>query len=231
MTELDKLYPQAVKDQCTAAIKTLEQDSLDIEKVQKHLQDFMIDDELVSESYHALKLQISDYLSVISAMITANDMDIADMQTLSASVGTQNLIGSVILPARDEAQKEMNICREESARYREYANDEPWWSFLKDIYSDLADFYSMLAWFAEQRYEEWKEKAELYDHINDTTKNLLTQSTGLRAVASQGIAAITKSFQNGVYIVDMNAPWRTGLSEINDKLLEQTKANYMKENE
>ena len=104
----DSLYPEAIKAQCDAAIKALEQDNLDIETVQKHLQDFIIDDELVSEAYSALKLQISDYLTVTSAMISANDLDIADMQTLKNSVGKDELIGSVILPARDEAQKEMN---------------------------------------------------------------------------------------------------------------------------
>ena len=227
----DKLYPDAIKAQCDEAIGILEQNNLTIENLQKRLQDFVIDDELVSQAYSALKLQISDYFTLTSAMMAANDLDIEDMNTLKEAVGNEILRGDVIITNKETAYEEMIEYEELASEYYAKAAAIFLVESIRNLYFSRAAYYSTLAECAKIRYMIWVAKEEKFDRINASTQGLFSQSEGLRNVAGQGIADIEKSFQNGKYVIDMNAPWRAALSAENGKLLEQTKADFMKENE
>lgn len=231
MNASDKLYPFDIKSQCDSAIAILTQDNADIGNVRKNLENFITDDELVSKTYSTLKLQISDYLSVLSAMTAANDMDIADLQTLKASVGSEELLGEVILSCKEAAKNEENQYKRMADMYYKKAGREPWGSPAGPLYTSYAFYYEGRAFLAKSRYDRWVAKEHKFDKINFTTKKLFTHSQTFRKAAKDGLAAVKKAFQNGKYIIDENAEWRTAIYAENNRRIEQIKSGFMTENE
>lgn len=227
----DKLYAENLKAQCDSALKILEKDNSEIEQVQGDLRNFIMDDDLVSEAYSTLKSQINDYLTLTSAMIAANDMDIGELYTLKAAVGSEDLIGEEIITNMNQARTEENSYNSTAEYYRNLALNEPWWYILETGYEEMANHYYRRAGFARLRYNSWKKKAEKFDEINISTKSLFTQSKGMRDVASKGLASVTNAYQDGKYVIDWNAEWRTGLSLENNKIIQQLKSEFMKEDE
>ena len=231
MNVSDKLYPADIKSQCDSATAILTQDNADIGNVRKNLENFITDDELVSKTYSTLKLQISDYLSILSAMTAANDMDIADLQTLKASVGSEELLGEVILSSKEAARDEKNYFEDEVSKYCQKAESEAWWSVERAWYQDLANLNAVRALLAKRRYDRWVEKEHKFDNINFTTKKLFTHSQTFRKAAQDGLAAVTKAFQDGKYIIDVNAEWRTAVYAENNRRIEEIKSGFMTEKE
>ena len=227
----DKLYAENLKAQCDSALKILEKDNSEIEQVQGDLRNFIMDDDLVSEAYRTLKSQINDYLSLTSAMIAANDMDIGELYTLKAAVGSEDLIGEEIITNMNQARTEENSYNSTAEYYRNLAINEPWWYILETGYEEMANHYYRRAGFAQLRYNSWKKKAEKFDEINTSTKTLFTQSKGMRDVVSKGLVSVANAYQDGTYVIDWNAEWRTGLSLENNKIIQQLKSEFMKEDE
>lgn len=58
----------------------------------------------------------------------------------------------------------------------------------------------------------WQEKEDRYDEIEGTTSGLFLATTAMRAAAEAGLCAINNAFQNGAYVSDRNAAWRTELA-------------------
>lgn len=208
MTEKSLLLPGDMRAQCDSAIKILERNNESIGKIQNKLQDFIEDDELVSEAYSTLKKQISDYLAVTSAMISANDMDIADLQALKEAIGEDELRGDLILKYKNEACQEMNSFHNSAAAYHAKAASESWWSIERSWYLNIAAYYEARAAISGMKYEKWLAKQQKYEEIDSATQGLFIQSGSLREEAKKGLESITKAFQSGQYIIDKEAEWR-----------------------
>ncbi|MBD5498187.1 MAG: hypothetical protein HDR11_10555, partial [Lachnospiraceae bacterium] len=91
MTEYSLVLPDAMKKQCDAAVDILEKDIQTFDSVAKSLQAFIADDEFAGKAYSTLKNQIKDYLSVISALKAANEMDIEEIRALKPAMGIEEL--------------------------------------------------------------------------------------------------------------------------------------------
>lgn len=221
----DGLVPQIFKAQCDSAIQTLEQDNENIQILQKHLKNFIEDDELVSEAYDALKRQISDYLTVTSAMITANECDIEDLQTLKGAVGDEELDGYAILTGKNDAWSDMDVFSSKADSYRRQAENIVGLASTKVWYDEVAVFYEALAGIAERKYERYSELEQRYDEMEAATRNLFSRSSSLRNFAKQGIASIRGAFQDGTYHMDMSASWR---SELDLEFEKNVLINYLR---
>lgn len=204
MNENSYLNPTKMKEQCDSAIQKLENDNEAIRVAENSLNTFLNDSEIKSEAFDALKFQMSDYITVLQAMRTANNSDIADFATLKSAVGDEVLIGSNIL--------EQKAADEDTAQYYEREAKKAFWSWESWYYNWKADKYWNMAEIDQRLYLMWQEKEDRYDEIEGTTSGLFLATTAMRAAAEVGLCAINNAFQNGAYVSDRNAAWRTELA-------------------
>lgn len=231
MYKFDMLIPERIKEQCNSAIRTLKKDTEDIRKIQSSLQSFISDDELISTAYTALKMQLSDYLSVLSVMILANDMDIADFEQLKAAVGNEKLDGTAIKNNMSDAQRDRDYHNAASAEYRSMAYYSSWLVIgaMIDWYNDMANYHSACAGFASAKYNLWRAKEEKFDEINEITGKLFTSSSVIRDSARKGLESVRGAFQRGAYIIDMDAEWRNELSSAKNEIIKKVTEQFVTE--
>ncbi len=211
MTENDYLNPNDVKAQCDAAIMRLECDNEALNTMENSLEVFINDEEIKSVAYDALKQQISDYKTLLQAMQDANYSDISDFAMLKASVGDEELDGVNIL-AQKQAAWDAKISDESAAQGYERASWTAEWPWVSWYYGWMADRYYQMAEIDLQLYNAWQAKADTFDEIEASTRNLFRSSVQLRRIAQNGLQSITGAFSNGAYVPDMNAIWRTDLT-------------------
>lgn len=211
MNENSYLNPTKMKEQCDSAIQKLENDNEAIRVAENSLNTFLNDSEIKSEAFDALKFQMSDYITVLQAMRTANNSDIADFATLKSAVGDEVLIGSNILEQKAAALRQ-KAADEDTAQYYEREAKKAFWSWESWYYNWKADKYWNMAEIDQRLYLMWQEKEDRYDEIEGTTSGLFLATTAMRAAAEAGLCAINNAFQNGAYVSDRNAAWRTELA-------------------
>ena len=87
MKENDYLNPDNLRGQCDAAVMKLLKDNAATYAVEKNLDTFIGNGQIISTAFQALKQQISDYKTVLQAMRTANQSDIDDFMLLKLRLG------------------------------------------------------------------------------------------------------------------------------------------------
>ena len=230
MTIDDKLIPQTMKEQCDSAIRILEEDNRNIKIAQKCLEQFIVDDELMSEAYSMLKMQIADYLTLTLAMISANDLDIADLRKLKDAVGEEELHGDVIAAYKNSAITDMNTFSDKAVTYARQAGSMPAMSPMQTWYKEAALFYETRGILAGKKYDSYLQMEQKFDEIEAATRNLFTQSRALRYVVKQGMEYVNGAFRDGVYHIDVDAPWREELAMEKDSIIQGIKATFMTTN-
>lgn len=212
MNENSYLNPTTLTQQCETAISKLNRDNDAIHVVEGSLSDFVGDSEIKSEAFDALKVQITDYKTVLQAMRSSNDADIADFNTLKGKVGDEVLDGSTILSQKKSAADAKESDENSAQEYDGKADDTifPWMNLY---YSYKASDYRNMAEIDQNLYDKWKAKEEKYDQIESETSGLFASSTDTRAVAKSALASITGAFKDGSYSPDMNADWRKALEK------------------
>lgn len=212
MNENSYLNPTQMKEQCDSAIRKLENDNEAIRVAENSLNTFLNDSEIKSEAFDALKLQMSDYITVLQAMRTANNSDIADFTTLKSSVGDELLIGGIILEQKAAALRQ-KAADEETAQEYEREAKKASWPWESWYYNWKADKYWNMAEIDQRLYLMWQAKEDRYDEIEGITSGLFLATTAMRAAAETGLGAINNAFQNGAYVSNRNAAWRTELAK------------------
>ena len=230
MTIDDNLIPQTMKEQCDSALRILEQDNRNIKTVQKRLEEFVMNDELDSEAFCALKQQVSDYLTLSSGMISANDLDIADLYRLKEAVGEEELLGDAIQNYESNALSDMSTYMNQASVYVRKASLVPAMSPLHTWYQELALYYETRGILAERKYNQYQEMKQRYDEIEALTRDLFTRSENLRYTVKQGLEQIGNAFQNGTYHIDTGAAWRAGLASERNRLVESIKEKFLRTN-
>ena len=211
MNENSYLNPTKIKEECDSAIQKLENDNEAIRVAENSLNTFLNDSEIKSEAFDALKFQMSDYITVLQAMRTANNSDIADFTILKSSVGDEVLIGGNILKQKAAALRQKAADEETAQEYEREAN-KAFWPWESRYYSWKANQYWNMAEIDQRLYLMWQEKEDRYDEIEGTTSGLFLATNAMRAAAEAGLCAINNAFQNGAYVSDRNAAWRTELA-------------------
>lgn len=211
MNENSYLNPTKIKEECDSAIQKLENDNEAIRVAENSLNTFLNDSEIKSEAFDALKFQMSDYITVLQAMRTANNSDIADFTILKSSVGDEVLIGGNILKQKAAALRQKAADEETAQEYEREAN-KAFWPWESRYYSWKANQYWNMAEIDQRLYLMWQEKEDRYDEIEGTTSGLFLETNAMRAAAEAGLCAINNAFQNGAYVSNRNAAWRTELA-------------------
>ena len=114
----DHLSPADIKRQCMRASSRIEEDQRVLEIIGKSIDSFAGDLEIKSESFEALKQQLSDYHIIIEAMQIANATDMADFKVLGGGVGDEILDGETIFAQMENSlkMKESYLASEEIYR-------------------------------------------------------------------------------------------------------------------
>lgn len=206
------LNPTTMKEQCDNAIRKLEKDNEAIRVSESKLNEFLNDTEIESEAFRALRQQMSDYITVLQAMRTANHADIADFNTLKSAVGDEVLWGENILRQKEAALRQKEADEDTAERYEKEAKNA-FWIWEKWYYGWKADEYWDMAEIDWQLYLLWKDKEERYDAIESATCGLFTTAVSMRSAIEAGLSAIGSAFQNGAYVTDSTASWRADLAK------------------
>lgn len=213
MNENSYLSPADIKNQCDAAIRNLEQNNQATQLTGWNLDLFIGDSQLESEAFATLKQQMEDYKTVLQTIRMANQCDIEDFQFLKMVVGNQELDGNVILEQKDIAMSAKKSDEEKVEKYRKKANSTNS-ATLRLNYSMKVAHYRVMAEIDQRLYDAWQEKQNMYDGIEGLTARLFERSAAMRATVENALTSIRGAFQNGVYVPDMNASWRSEVYDI-----------------
>lgn len=207
------LDPDAIKSQSDSAIQALESSIDQLQKIESSMEEFIGADEIKSEKFDGMKQQISDYRMIIRAIITANESEIADHNTLKSAVGTEVLDGNVIEEGKELSKSSYEDNSEQAANYTTKALHNTLNSVLHIYYSWKAFSYWNLAENAQNAYDAWCEKEEAYYAIQTSTKGLFTSSEALRTAAGSGLSELAGAFRDGTFMPDLMAPWRQKMAD------------------
>lgn len=185
----------------------MEEDQKVLGIIERGIDAFSGDPEIRSESFEALKRQLSDYHIIIEAMQIANNADMADYNKLSVSVGNEVLDGETIFAQMENALRMKESYLAGEAIYRRKMKTEEN-VFFYTYYYWKAGQYESLADNSQRLYEKWREKTERFDEIAAVTGGLFADSEGIGVLIRKGQSEIRDGFQHGAYVPDGDSEWR-----------------------
>jgi len=214
------LIPSAVKSQCAIAIGRLQSDNEALGTTDGSLDTFINDSEIKSSSFDTMKQQISDYKLIADSIRCANESDIVDFETLQGAVGDEVLRGVDILTNKQNAENSRirNEGTVQNYLAKATATNIP---FVTEFYYFQILRYQELANADQRIYEKWQAKEDAYDQIESTTSALFDASVGMRSAVTAGISDIVGAFQNGVYVPNAGAVWRTTIAAEHKKIVDK----------
>ena len=207
MNENSYLDPEAIKKSCTGASKKLKSNNDEILAAETAVKDFLNNSELQGQAFENVRIQMEDYSMILRTMRAANCSDISDFNTLSGSVGDEELDGAKILEQQREALRQKENYENAAEEYRQLARNEDT-LYLKYHYSQCEQQNLDLALVQGLLYEAWKKKEERYDAIDNATAKLFTTVGSMRSIAREGLEYMKKAYKNGNYDTSVRDSWR-----------------------
>ena len=207
MNENSYLDPEAIKNSCTGASKKLKSNNDEILAAETAVKDFLNNSELQGQAFENVRIQMEDYSMILRTMRAANCSDISDFNTLSGSVGDEELDGAKILEQQREALRQKESYEDAAEEYRQLARNEDT-LYLKYYYSQCEQKNLDLALVQGLLYEAWKKKEEKYDAIDNATAKLFTTVGSMRSIAREGLEYMKKAYKNGNYDTSVRDSWR-----------------------
>jgi hypothetical protein len=211
--ETDKyLDPSITRAMCDDAIEKLELDNSNLSVANKSVTDFCDEASLQSKSFDALKQQMSNYETIISAITTANEYDISDFTTLKNNVGYEILDGHKISEKMSQATASRNA-NATKANARLASCESEGNLLLKQWYKWSYDFYVWQAGRDQKVYDTWAAKSAAYDRIEGITNGLFFAGTPIRKNAVTGLEFLGTTFSQGAYTAADASSWQNSLQE------------------
>ena len=207
MNENSYLDPEAIKKSCTGASKKLKSNNDEILAAETAVKDFLNNSELQGQAFENVRIQMEDYSMILRTMRAANCSDISDFNTLSGSVGDEELDGAKILEQQREALRQKENYENAAEEYRQLARNEDT-LYLKYYYSQCEQKNLDLALGQGLLYEAWKKKEEKYDAIDNATAKLFTTVGSMRSIAREGLEYMKNAYRNGNYDTSVRDSWR-----------------------
>lgn len=217
MQRSDYLNPSDLKDQCTRAKKRMEEDEKALGIVIQCIDSFARNREIESESFAALKQQLSDYRIIIEGMQAADRTDASDYESLGSLAGGEVLDGENIFRQMENAlnMKESYLSSEAHWQRKTAMAEDP---LLSLYYHRKAGQYERLAENSQKLYEKWLEKSEKFDETAAATAHLFAGSENIGLWIQNGLSEVAGAFQNGVYMPVMGSEWRRQLMDAGVRL-------------
>mgnify|MGYP000767332466 CR=1 FL=1 len=207
MNENSYLDPAAIRESCAGAGRQLKRNNDGILAVETAVRDFLNNSELQGQAFDNLRMQMEDYLMILRTMRAANCSDISDFNTLSGSVGDEELDGAKILEQQREALRQKENYENAAEEYRQLARNEDT-LYLKYHYSQCEQQNLDLALVQGLLYEAWKKKEEKFDAIDNATAKLFTTVGSMRSIAREGLEYMKNAYRNGNYDTSVRDSWR-----------------------
>ncbi|MCR4995833.1 MAG: hypothetical protein K6A61_00895 [Butyrivibrio sp.] len=159
--------------------------------------------------------QCEAIVTLIGAIITANDCDIMDNKTLKSFL-TEGLVldGREILTKKREAaeneQRELDEADECESRSHGVSEEEKdYWRGEYSYHKQLADGYRI-------EKELWESRERKFDEINNATANLFENSKSYRDAANKGIEYLSTNFVEKTGTFELNDSWKDGIEKLCD---------------
>ncbi len=191
-----KLFPYKIQAQCQSAIGVLKRTNDNLLLTKEKVAAFVNDKEMKSVSFGELKKQCGNYLDIIDLLIDANEQDIADFQILDEAVGTDNLIGSIILSNQEKYMQMRDNMEQSAEKYRSMAACSLSPTFC-EYYLQIASFYQEMGEQYNEEFLFWIAREELYDSIETTTSGLFTTSAANKSIISICLSNVQQTFELG----------------------------------
>ena len=207
MNENSYLDPEAIKKSCTGASKKLKSNNDEILAAETAVKDFLNNSELQGQAFENVRMQMEDYSMILRTMRAVNCSDISDFNTLSGSVGDEELDGAKILEQQREALRQKENYENAAEENRQFARNEDT-LYLKYHYSQCEQQNLDLALVQGLLYEAWKKKEEKYDAIDNATAKLFTTVGSMRSIAREGLEYMKNAYRNGNYDTSVRDSWR-----------------------
>lgn len=211
MNEDSYLDPEAIRQQSASALQQLGEDNAALQTALEYIDRFIENDEIQSESFHALKGQMEAYRCVIKALMEGNRQDAQDHTVLQREVGCEILSGADILRRKHLAETEMAQDRQMiehcETQMRAHA-DNP---LVYGHYAWMLAKYEYMLTLDEELYRYCQEKEARYDEIESGTVGLFQQGREIRVIAVTAMEELGKAFQGGEYIPPSFGMWQTAL--------------------
>ena len=173
-------------------------------------------------------------VTLISAIVLANDKDIIDNRTLKSFLKEGVVLdGGVILPKkRRAAENEHRELREadkcESRAHGCSPEEKHYWRHEYRHHRDAAASY-------RREKEYWESLERKFDEINNATKNLFKESKSYRdgdGVIKEGIKSLSKDFNVTTGTFELDDSWKTGFEKLynNVSIVDEFKNSWKDEN-
>lgn len=217
-----------MKEQSTSIIKDLQDSNNELKNLKEAYKRISENQEVQGDAAKNMKEHMLNYLNFIDAMISANDIDIEDHNTLCSLLGDKYYDGALIKEQED-------LWLSEKARDEKERDD----SYNKWMNSDntplgIAMFYYHYFRYCmfdlqvkndEKEYQRWYADELAFDEISENTSELFTRSPEIRKIARDNINNMLLSLESGNYksdVIDLN--WK-------DKYMDQLQAKWYKYDE
>lgn len=211
MNEDSYLDPEAIRQQSVAALRQMGEDNAALETALEYVSRFIENDEIQSESFHALKQQMEGYRCVIKALMEGNRQDAEDHSILQQEVGYEILSGADILRrkhlAETEMEQDLQMIEQCEMQMRLYA-DQP---LVYGHYACMLGKYRYMLELDEELYRYCQTKEEQYDEIEARTAGLFQRGNEIRAIAVTAMEELGKTFQGGTYTRPPDGLWQAAL--------------------
>ena len=159
--------------------------------------------------------QCEAIVTLIGAIITANDCDIMDNKTLKSFL-TEGLVldGREILTKKREAaeneQREWDEAEEcERRSHGTTPEEKHYWRHEYRFHKQAAESY-------RREKEFWESRERLFDEINNATANLFENSKSYRDAANKGIEYLSTNFDKKTGTFELNDSWKDGIEKLCD---------------
>ncbi|SFU79018.1 hypothetical protein [Butyrivibrio sp. M55] len=159
--------------------------------------------------------QCEAIVTLIGAIITANDCDIMDNKTLKSFL-TEGLVldGREILTKKREAaeneQREWDEAEEcERRSHGTTPEEKHYWRHEYRFHKQAAESY-------RREKEFWESRERLFDEINNATANLFENSESYRDAANKGIEYLSTNFDKKTGTFELNDSWKDGIEKLCD---------------
>ena len=218
MLETDKLIVSDLIAMSSNVSSNLEKENTELRNAMITFRNFLDSDTGTSDTIKVMKKIAEAYARDISLCISANECDIQDVSNLQASIGTEDLDGSVIIPAKNTAFSNYQYHEGECDRIGNIIDGLDSWRVLEIDYWGIQFIYhdkKKSSYYSE--YQAWVKKSDTFDAINASTSKLFTYSETYRSIAREGLTALDGSITVDCIVPSYSVDWLRDADVANSK--------------